>query len=272
MSPLLAHDPVTATGAEPERWMLVLHGIYGQGRNWASVARRFVRERPSWGLMLVDLRLHGASTGFEPPHTVPRCAEDVAALAETLGAPVEGVLGHSFGGKVALLYAALAPRPPAQLWLVDSQPGPRDPDGSAWHMLEVLRRFPGPFSDRAEGIAAVESAGFATGVAQWMSTNLVPDPHGDGLVWRLRADDMEALLRSFYGTDAWGVVEDPPGAMEVHVVKARDSSVLDEEDEARVEAAARATGRAHLHRVEGGHWVNADNPEALLQLLVAHVP
>src|SRR5690606_19115338 len=156
MSPLLAHDPVTATGAEPERWMLVLHGIYGQGRNWASVARRFVRERPSWGLMLVDLRLHGASTGFEPPHTVPRCAEDVAALAETLGAPVEGVLGHSFGGKVALLYAALAPRPPAQLWLVDSQPGPRDPDGSAWHMLEVLRRFPGPFSDRAEGIAAVE--------------------------------------------------------------------------------------------------------------------
>src|SRR5690606_14596399 len=156
MSPLLAHDPVTASGAEPERWMLVLHGIYGQGRNWASVARRFVRERPAWGFMLVDLRLHGASTGFEPPHTVPRCAEDVAALAETLGAPVEGVLGHSFGGKVALLYAALAPRPPAQLWLVDSQPGPRDPDGSAWHMLEVLRRFPGPFSDRAEGIAAVE--------------------------------------------------------------------------------------------------------------------
>ena len=35
-----------------------------------------------------------------------------------------------------------------------------------------------------------------------------------------------------------------------------------------VEEAGRRTGRAHLHRVAGGHWVNADNPDAMVGLLV----
>src|SRR5690606_18639255 len=57
--PILSHDRVVADGAEPRAWMFVLHGIYGAGRNWASVVRRVVRERPEWGALLVDLRQHG---------------------------------------------------------------------------------------------------------------------------------------------------------------------------------------------------------------------
>ena len=34
--------------ASPTSWMLFLPGIFGQGRNWNSVARRLVRERPEW--------------------------------------------------------------------------------------------------------------------------------------------------------------------------------------------------------------------------------
>ena len=57
--PTLAHTRVTAAGATPERWLLVLHGIYGSGRNWGSIARRLVDARPEWGVLLVDLRLLG---------------------------------------------------------------------------------------------------------------------------------------------------------------------------------------------------------------------
>jgi pimeloyl-ACP methyl ester carboxylesterase len=40
-----------------------------------------------------------------------------------------------------------------------------------------------------------------------------------------------------------------------------------------LERAERAAGqRVHLHRIAGGHWVNADNPDALLDLLIEWLP
>lgn len=280
--PILAHDRIVAPDADPDRWMFVLHGIYGAGRNWSSVARRLVRARPEWGAIPVDLRMHGDSRGFDPPHTLEACADDLKRLAVHLGIEPTAVVGHSFGGKVALVYlrdagadrAGVGPvAAPRSVWVVDSTPAARTPEGSAWTMLEVLRRNPGPFANRAEGIAAVEASGFPTPVAQWMATNLVRSSVGDELVWRLDPDEMEALLRDFFDTDAWPVLEAPPADAQVHVIKARASSVLDEEACARVEAAGRDTeGRVSLHRVDGGHWVNADDPETLQQLLVDHLP
>jgi len=253
--------------------MLVLHGIYGAGRNWASVARRFVRERPEWGALLVDLRLHGSSTGFEAPHTIDACAGDLTDLVRSLDVEAAAVLGHSFGGKVALAYlrerasASSGPAGPRAVWIVDSTPDARPPAGSAWTMLEVLRRHPGPFEDREAGVAVVEAAGFPRPVAQWMATNLVPGERADELVWRVRADEMEALLRDFFASDLWTVLEQPPTGSEIHLVKARESGVLDESAVERIRAATGAGAAVRLHLVDGGHWVNADNPDGLVELL-----
>lgn len=289
MKPILHHEFATASPADagpaaPKHWMLVMAGIYGAGRNWASIARRFVQERPEWGCVLVDLRQHGQSQGFAPPHSVDACAHDVLELILHLrnltpSVDVEALLGHSFGGKVALLAARLAEAAPdaplmSAIWVVDSAPGQREPEGSAWSMIRVLREQPGPFANRDAAVRAVESAGFPRAVALWMSTNLIPageDPES-GLVWRISPDDMEALLRSFYATDAWPVIEDPPAGAVVHVIKARDSSIISDDDCARVEAGGLATGQARLHRVDGGHWVNADDPEALQRLLTTEMP
>jgi esterase len=101
---ILNHSRVTAPDSTPERWLLVLHGIYGTGRNWGTIAKRLAEERPGWGVLLVDLRLHGGSTGFEPPHTLGAAADDVDRLVEHLDFHAAAVMGHSFGGKVALLY------------------------------------------------------------------------------------------------------------------------------------------------------------------------
>ena len=203
---------------------------------------------------------------MEPPHTLAACAHDVADLARSgpYGSP--SVLGHSFGGKVALLFAAQAPTPPPQIWVMDSTPDARPPSGSAWRMLRVLNARPGPFADRGEAIRAVEAEGYDNSVAQWMATNTIEGD--DGLVWRLDARQMEALLRSFFDTDAWDIVEQPPDGTVIHLVKATESSILSPEAIERIEAAGRATGRVHLHHVEGGHWLNADNPKALHELLL----
>ena len=263
------HETVAAPGAAPVRQLLVLHGIYGAGRNWGSVARRLVRARTDWGVTLADLRSHGRSPRLSP-HTVEACARDLVRLEEHLGRRSDAVLGHSFGGKVALVYARMRWRAagggaPAlrQLWVVDSSPGGGRAGGSAWRMLGVLRRHPGPFGSRAEAVDAVESEGFSTLVARWMATNAVSADNG--LEWRLDADEMEAYLRDYFRTDAWDVALNPPAAAEIHFVRALGSRVLDEAAVARIRGAA---GSVLLHEVEGGHWVNTENPDALHELLV----
>ncbi len=256
--------------------MLLLHGIYGAGRNWRTVARRLVRARPDWAVVLVDLRSHGQSPSLAP-HTLKACAEDVLRLERRLGGPADAVLGHSFGGKVALLHAGLRegrgsrPRVPRsrQLWVVDSSPSAGRPGGSAWRMLGVLRRHPGPFGSRAEVVAAVRSEGFSALVSNWMAINAVRTDAG--LEWRLHPDEMEAYLRDYFRTDAWRVVERPPDDIAVHVIRARASRVLGSVDIARLRRAMSTSGPVFLHEVAGGHWVNTENPDALHAILAARL-
>lgn len=261
MERLLANERVTAEGADPERWLYVLHGIYGAGRNWGSVARALVQQKPEWGAVLIDLRQHGASQGFPPPHTLAAAAADLERLAAATVEPA-AVLGHSFGGKVALQYAAAVPAGLEQVWVIDSTPSAREPGGSAWQMLTAVKSMPDRFASRDEAVEAIVTHGFEPAVARWMATNLERD--GDTLRWRFQLDAMEALLLDFFRTDLWHVIEREDGPF-VHIVKADQSSVLSADDERRARA-AESTGRVAWHEVASGHWVNADNPGALLEL------
>jgi len=268
--PILAHTRVAAAGREPERWLLVLHGIYGAGRNWGSIARRLAEARPEWGAVLVDLRNHGQSRGFAGPHTIAASAADVDRLVEHLDLHAAAVLGHSFGGKVAFTYALHHGEELRQAWMIDSTMAVREPGGTAWHMIEVVKSLPPEFGSRAEAVEGLIRAGYAPGVAQWMAINLEP---ADGRYrWRVDFGVMEEMLRDFFRTDLWSVVESPPADVEIHVVKATQSDSLDAEAQARVEAAARVNPRVHLHLLEGGHWLNTDNPQGVLDLLVEHLP
>jgi esterase len=272
MNATLNHDIVTGDGT-PDRWIYVLHGIYGAGRNWASVMRRVVRARPEWGAVLVDLRQHGGSQGFDPPHTVQAAAGDLVALAGQAGLAPSAILGHSFGGKVALLFSGLDGAPSRalrQVWVVDSTPEARAPGGSAWTMLNLVRSMPDRFRTREDLVSGLESHGVQRGVAQWMATNL--EATDAGFRWRFDLDSLEALLLSFFETDAWAAVESPRDGLEVHLVKADDSSVLAGDALARAEAAVSSGRGIYLHRVAGGHWVNAENPDAIEQLLARLLP
>lgn len=263
--PILQHERLVAADAQPDHWLYVLHGVYGAGRNWATVMRRVVRRRPEWGALLIDLREHGGSRGFAPPHTLAAAAGDLRDLGEATGLMPAGILGHSFGGKVALQYAWAFPEGLEQLWVVDSTPEAGEPRGSAWEMLEVLRSVPASYASRDEAVAALEERGVEHGTALWLSANLERD--GRRLHWNIDVDVMEELLRDFFATDLWACVESPPRGLVLHFVQATRSSVLSAGAAEHIRAAGAQTGRVFLHEVEGGHWLNADNPDALVELL-----
>lgn len=265
---LLNHDEVRSS-ERGTRMLYVLHGIFGAGRNWSSVIRRFVRSSPEWNARLIDLRQHGSSHGFQPPHTLQAAAHDVEQLAQHLGERPAAVLGHSFGGKVALQYARLHGSELQQVWIIDSTPEAREPGGSAWQMLELIRLLPRQFGHRDELIDLLTRSGIEQATAQWMATNL--ENRDGNYVWRFEFDAMEELLRDFFAQDMWEVLESPPGEVEIHVVKAEASSVLSPGAVQRIQELSAQHQRVLLHQVAGGHWVNAENPEALLNLLTRHL-
>lgn len=268
-APRLASSLVGATGPGTFE-MLVLHGIYGRGRNWGAIARHLTARRPDWASRLVDLRLHGESGGFQPPHTVEAAARDVLELEQALARWPRAVLGHSFGGKVALSYAARTDLRPLQVWVIDSTPEARPPDGAAWNLLAVLAALPADFGSRQEAIDGLVPRGVPPAVAAWMVTNLA---FVEGRYrWRLDLDAMRDLLADFFRLDLWDVVEAPADGLELVFVKAEDSPTLGDDACERITAAARTTGRVHLVRVPGGHWLNTDNPEAVLDLLTRRLP
>ena len=275
--PILNHTLVADPGVRPHAWLLMLHGFFGAGRNWATVARRVVAARPEWGIVLADLRLHGGSQGFAPPHTLEACADDLAALRDAVvpradgpDVPLRAVLGHSFGGKVALMYLSRHPAGLRQFWIVDADPSPSAPQGGAWEMLRAVKALPSSFRAREDAVAGLERSGFDRRTAEWMATNL--ERTDDGYRWRLDFVGLEALLRDFFQTDLWGVIERFPPDVDLHVVRATRSDIVPEASVSRLQAIGRATGRVAVDHVAGGHWLNADNPDALVALLAAGLP
>jgi pimeloyl-ACP methyl ester carboxylesterase len=269
-NPLLAHTIVQAPQQEPKLWLLVLHGIYGSGRNWGSLARRLVEQRPEWGVMLVDLRLHGASLDFAGPHTLAAAAADVDRLVDETKFQAAAVLGHSFGGKVALTYALHHAEGLRQVWVADSTLAVREPEGSAWRIIEIVRSLPDQFESREQLADALVEHGYARAVGMWLAMNL--ERRDGALRWRVDWQGIEELLRDYFRADLWSVIERPPHGVEVHVIRATESNSIGEEEVRRIEAAERETGRVCLHPIEGGHWMNTENPDAVLRLLASRLP
>lgn len=266
---MLHHDLIPPTSGTARQWMLFTHGIFGMGRNWNAVARKVVTARPGWGAVTVDLREHGASIGQQGPHTIEAAARDLIELIGSLSAPAGAVVGHSFGGKVVLMLARLmGQQAPPEVWVIDSTPTARKrPEGSAWEMLGYLRESSGVFRTRAMAVTELALRGVDEGTAQWMSSNLERSPEGM-YTWRLDLKVIEELLLSFFAADLWDVVRNPPGSSVIHFVRASDANTLDEDSLMHLrQAVAKSNGRVRLHEVKGGHWLNADNPDAVVDLM-----
>ncbi len=246
----------------------MLHGIYGRGRNWQGIAKAVLAARPDYACWLIDLPHHGESPAGRHGDTVLGLAEDLDDWTTGAGIHADAVLGHSYGGKVALAWADRHRDQPLQVWVIDSTPAPREPGGSAYDMLQLIRRLPGTFATREEAAAALMAGGYSRGVAVWMTTNLARQ--GDRFTWQLDFDVMQRLLDDFFNTDLWPVITHRAPGHDLHFLKASTSSAMSDEAAARLEHLA--DPQVHLHRRDGSHWIHSEQPQVVIDLLLAHLP
>lgn len=142
-----------------------------------------VREFPEWQVVLFDLRGHGESPSFKPPHTLFHSAHDIHITLDTLNITPNLVIGHSFGGKVSL--AMIIEREKqyienkTQTWIIDSIPMlckntvQFNTENTVESVLNVLKEMPKEFDQKKFVIKYLKERGISDMIASWMTTNVM---------------------------------------------------------------------------------------------------
>ena len=254
--------PHGAERTPAEVW--ILHGILGSRQNWARFARLLSEANPQLSILTIDLRCHGESAELDAPHTLSACAQDLRALTRSRGGPAV-IIGHSFGGKVALSYAASHPLNLRTVWTLDSplDATPQPGHSEVLRLIETCAQAPLPLSTRAALTEWFMERGFAIGVAQWMTTNLKRSP--EGLVWKFNLEGMRALITDYWQTDGWALLQEISQSVSLNLLRAERGMRWSEEATARVARVAPQANAPLL--VNSGHWVHIDQLEALIEMI-----
>jgi len=233
--------------------LLILHGLFGSGSNWRSVARRL---SPAHTVHSVDLRNHGASP-WADTMDYAAMADDVLQLMDRLGLERPAVLGHSMGGKTAMALALRHPQRVGRLIVVDIAPvsyaDTLTPFAEAMRSANV-----GATATRAEVQARLRQAVPDPAVVPFLMQNLVVQ--NDHFDWRLNLMGIGASMAQLCGFPSELLGARFPGSVEV--IAGERSDCVTESDGVEFRP---MFPRVTVEVVEGaGHWVHADQPDAFL--------
>ncbi|MCP4186844.1 MAG: alpha/beta fold hydrolase [Gammaproteobacteria bacterium] len=234
--------------------LVVLHGLFGSSKNWQSLAKLFGE---NFSVYSVDLRNHGSSF-HNSVMNYAAMAEDVERLLDHLNIQSCRIIGHSMGGKVAMILAHARPDLISRLVIADIAPV-----AYQHHHDELLKPIMA---------ISLDDIGSRTEVDQALATS-IPDPmlrgfllqnlvrEGDSWRWRVNwaaiKQNMDELIGFLLGESDWSI------STPALFIRGENSDYIDAKgvavieyhfDNARIETLARA-----------GHWLHAEQPKAFLQ-------
>lgn len=226
--------------------LVIVHGLFGSGRNWGVIARRLAETRR---VLAVDMRNHAGSF-WAPSHGYDDLARDLAELIAAEFGQAD-VLGHSMGGKAAMMLALTEPARVNRLVVADIAPVAYS--HSQNHLIAAMRGLDlTGLASRSEAdrrlAATVEDPGTRAFLLQ--SLDLKADPPR----WRLNLDVLEAEMPRITGWPA------PEGRFDGPTLFL--SGTLSDYVRPEYREAIRALfPAARFAKIPGaGHWLHADKP------------
>lgn len=240
------------------------HGVFGQGRNWMTVAKALAEgDGPPYQSLLIDMPNHGRS-GWTPTLSYHAMADVLAEFLEPY-APL-ALVGHSMGGKAVMNLAIRYPELVERLVVVDMSPvaysGPRQFNQLVEAMVSL------DLSDLADRRTAEERMSAQVPdptVRQFLLQNLHRVQHKEGppqWFWqpnlRLIADNLDTLA-------GWEEPDGPPFEGPVFWVGGDQADYIRPDYD---EAMRNLFPRARLMMLKGvGHWVHSEAPQIFIPAL-----
>ena len=233
--------------------LLILHGLFGSGSNWGWIAKQL---STTHRIFTVDLRNHGNSPHAETM-SYPEMAEDVLALLDRLQLDKVTLLGHSMGGKTAMMAALRYPSRIERLAVVDIAPVTYHHD---YHpLLNALRNIDLDQITRREEIdRALHDPIPETGLRQFLMKNLVR--RDQRFQWQLNLNGIAQAMVELTGFPPLEGNTYPGktlflgGANSNYILRQYYQSIF------------RFFPHTNIVMLKNaGHWVHAEQPDALLQ-------
>ncbi len=171
---ILAHRDLGGEGRPP---LVLLHGLLGSSRNWLTAGADLAADHHVFAL---DLRNHGRS-----PHTAtmsyPEMSDDLLRWLDARALGPVTLLGHSLGGKVAMLTACREPQRLQRLVVVDIAPRDYSWPGHRASFAAMNELDLRDLRSRAEAELRFEGRVPGLGQRKFLATNLERGPDG---AWR----------------------------------------------------------------------------------------
>lgn len=247
----LLHYSETGSG-EP---LFILHGLFGSSKNWQSLARVFSQH---FRVYVLDLRNHGQSFHHQEMNYAV-LADDVYRLFDHLGIDSCSLIGHSMGGKTAMLLALEHPQIVSKLVVADIAPVVYSHAHS--HLIKPIL---GIKLDQVDSRSTIDK----------MLQRDIPDT----LLRNFLLQNLEGKAGQWRWKVNWPVIEEhmnhltgfpnlPPGwkiAITTLFIRGENSEYIGNAGE--VEIAAHFDNATIKTIRNAGHWLQAEQPEEFSQL------
>lgn len=236
--------------------LIILHGLFGMSDNWLTIARRIAEHHTVY---IPDQRNHGRS-GHDPQFNYRVLLEDVRELIEKNNLYNIKLIGHSMGGKVAMLYALEYPEQVDKLAIIDIAPKTYQRPVFRTFLKQLLAIDLRGLKSRTEADQRLAQKIPQAAIRQFLLKNLYRD-QAKSFQWRLNLlslfNNIDAILNGDEISGYWGK---PAlfvrGSRSDYILDADLPQIMNIFPQAKVETIAGAT-----------HWVHADNPDELCERL-----
>jgi len=235
--------------------VVILHGLFGMSDNWKTIARQI---SDTYSVVLVDLPNHGKS---------PRLPIfDLHAVVESLYSFLTDnwmydirLVGHSLGGKVAMLFAQQYPDMVDRLVSIDIAPKVYKPGHQtifkALNSLDLKA-----LSSRKEASNLLSKLISDEGTRLFLLKNLKRS--GEGFDWKF---DLKTLYRDYENILIPVNTSESYDGPTLFVRGGRSHYIDEKNDESFIKKVFPAAEFVTIENA--GHWVHADQPEKLEQSL-----
>lgn len=250
-------------GTNTEQRVVFIHGLMAFAANWRKIANRLEDE---FQCLIYDQRGHGRSFKPESGYSPEIFAEDLNKITDELGWDSFHLVGHSMGGRNAMVFANLYPHKVRTLTIEDTSPE-MDPTMSQYYE-NMLGHIPTPFSDKLavknffenEFKKNFPSQEPPTVLGTFLQANL--EEKEDGRYdWRFSKQAIIQIVREGHYKDRW--LEVSSFKMPVLLFRGEKSHILKQETFEKMLAI-----NPNIQGVElagAGHWVHYEKFEEFVQ-------